>query len=236
MRLSRLACLLAATVLVVACGDGDADDQAADDLDGLEDELPEDLDDLLEPELDEVELDEDGKFRGQGVVVPIPDGWEVDPAGLESGVVIAGPPEGEGLPALAAAAGIERNPFLGFEGLGYEPTLEALRGLDPEGEAVVDEPVDLAGAERAHLLVFEALASPEVEGQESLPDTDQLVVLAEDSAEQVTIFNYTAETGSYDEEIQELILAEAGLDPDSEPAIPELPEGDQPGEPEAPES
>lgn len=223
MRPTHLATVLAGIALVAACTEAEPDEAAVDEPDAVEEELPDDLEGLLDAEPEDVEVDDDGNFRGQGVVVPVPDGWQVDPAALDAGLVTA-TPDMQGLPGLAAAAGIGDNPFLGFQGMDFEAALDAVRQLDPQADPTVDESVDIAGAERARLLVFEGLESPVAEGQEPLPDTDQMVVLAEDAAQGLAIFNYSAETGAYDDGIEQLLLAEAGFDADSEPTLPEMPE------------
>lgn len=223
MPVARIAALVAILAVAVACS---TPEPVATD-DPTVDELPEDLEgleDLLGPELEPVEPDADGNLRAQGVVVPIPEGWDVDPGALGSGLVLAVPPGSDGLPALVAAAGVEVNPFLGFQGLDYDGALAILRDLDPAGEATRDQEVAVAGAERAHLLVFEDLHTPTADGQPQLPDTDQLVILAEDADQRLAIFNYSTVAGAYEEAVEALLLTEAGFDPDSDPDLPELPE------------
>ena len=216
----RLAACVAAAALLVACGDGA--DQPEDA--GLETPGPdEQAEGEAAPEAEQPEI-VDGVFAGEGVVLPLGEGWEIDPNALQQGVVVAAPTGGEEEQLLIAAAAIEQNPLLGFDGVSYEEALELLRGLGGETPAT-DEEIDLAGAARAHLVIHEDL---EIEGEEET--TNQMNVIAEDDEGSLLLFNYAAITAAYDAELQDRLVAEGGFDPDSEPTIPVMPdpEGGEP--------
>ncbi len=161
----------------------------------------------------------DGAVRDHGVIVPIPAGWDVDAQAFAQGVVVTGPSEAPETAAILAASGVQDNPMLGLQGAGFDDALEAMRGIQSDGTLVTDEEISFAGAEQAWMLLFEGVA-----GQADMPDTDQLIVLAIDADAQIALFNYSSVTGEYDRDVEALLLADGGLDPDSSPIAPQMPD------------
>ena len=225
MSVHRIAPALAAVlVLAVACGADDdpaaTDPPETDQPDSPQSEDPDDPDVLVpEEDLGDLEIPEveDGVIRAQGVVLPIPDGWVVDDMALAQGLVGASPDDAQPTQLLLAGADIETSPMFGVQGEDFEGAVETFRGLVPDGPDV-DEEVALAGAERAQLLRFDELAV-----QEGQPPTTELVLIAEDAEGHLALFNYAAASEEFDDAIVDLLLADAGLDPDSEPTRPEEP-------------
>lgn len=226
MRLRNLTAAASAAVLLAACGgtdDGDpgaapeteSDDQT--EAEGAEEEPSdgETLGDLELPEADEFIAD--GEFRGQGVVLPIPDGWTVDDMALLQGLVSATADE-DRTQQLAAQA-VDTAQLGEDQQVTFDDVLEIQRSqfaqIDPELEPTVDETVEVDGATAAHRLRFEGV---QIEDQ---PSFDLDVVLAEDGEGRIALFNYAAPTEAFDEAIAELMLDGAGIDPDSEPPAPE---------------
>jgi hypothetical protein len=222
--LRLLAPLAAFALVTAACADDDADapadDQAApeEELDPDEELDPEDmeeLEDLLEGQ-EEMDLPdpnehvEDGVFRGVGVMLPTPEGWELDEMSFAQGMVVAFTEDR--LQTLAAqavdTADIE-------EDLDYDQLVETSRD-DLGGEPDADEEIEFAGADRAHLLRFDDLEAQE----EGAPENTLLTIIADDGAGQLAMFNYVAPTEDYDEDTEDLLLSQGGFDPDSEPEPP----------------
>ena len=230
MRLrTTLTSLAAASLLLAACGD-DADtadpDAAADDdaiQDELEDELEGELDGDLEDELlgdaeDPNEFVTDGVFQGQGILLPVPDGFELDEFAFAQGAVVATAGESQQL----AAEAIDMGELPDEQQVTYDEVIEQNLAQIPD-EPVSDEEVELDGASQARALQFDDLAAGApaagAEGEEP-PETTALIVFAEDGAGQLAVFNYLAETAEFDEAVSEQLLAVAGFDPDSDPTPP----------------
>jgi hypothetical protein len=219
------AALAAAALFVAACGDADPDTDPTEppaegdaapedgfdeeDLEGLEDLLG-DQGDLEDPN----ELVDDGVFRGAGVVLPVPEGWTLDPTAYAQGVVAAVNEAGN---QQLSAQAIDAEQI---ETLGQSADLDALLdNVRQLGEADVDEEVQLEGAERAHRLTYRDLPAQ----QEGLPETSATIVLAQDDRGYLAEFTVSAAAEDYDEALEDLLLDQAGFDPDSEPPSLELP-------------
>ena len=220
----------AATLVLAACGDDD--EQAApegDNGEGVENGAPDDM--LGDQDMDDVddpnEDVEDGIYRGMGVILPVPDGWSLDPMAAQQGTVAAMSEEGT-QQLVAQAIDVAE-----MEAMGQPMDLDTILDQQREGiqeeldiEPTADEEIDLDGAERAHRLTY-----TDVPGQqEDMPDSTATLVLAEDGNGLLAEFSFSAPTEEYDEDIEALLLAEAGFDPDSEPVEPMMPEPEpQPG-------
>lgn len=153
---------------------------------------------------------EDGAYRGEGVVLPVPDGFTLDQAAAAQGMVAA--VNADGTQQLTAQA-VDTD-SLGEQGqsLELEALLENVRGQIPQ-EPAVDEAVEISGAERAHRFTFLGLPPQQEGGLES----SVTIVLAEDGDGLLAEFVFAATSDAYEEELADLLLAEAGFDPDSEP-------------------
>jgi hypothetical protein len=227
-RLTRTAAMAAAAALVLAaCGD-DADDQQAAP-EGENDQSPEDLDeDALDDMMgDQEDVDdpnediEDGIYRGNGVILPVPDGWSLDPMAAQQGTIAAVSEEGT-QQLVAQAIDVAQMEEMG-QSMDLDTILEQQRdGIQEELgiEPTVDEEVELEGAERAHRLTYTDIPGQ----QEDMPDSTATLILAEDGDGLLAEFSFSAATEDYDEDVEALLLAEAGFDPDSEPAEPMMPE------------
>jgi hypothetical protein len=234
VRIRVLAPALAVVALIAACGDADdpattdgsatAESEADPEVDDPT-AAPE-TDDLLteepQPELDPQQtFDElgievgDTQARGVGVVLPLPAGWELDPGPATQGALFSTSGEAEPEQLLLGVAGIEDDPFSGFEGASFDEALEVIRGSVPQ-EPDRDEAVELAGARSAQVLEYEQIPG----GEEGGPDSYQAVLLAEDADGTLALFNYVALSGSEDRDFIDRLIDEAGFDPDSEPLPP----------------
>jgi hypothetical protein len=204
--------ILAAAVVLAACGGGDPAPevptvQAPETGFDPPDERP-----GLGPDDDVLELPRivDDTLRAEGVVLPVPEGWSVDETAFAQGLVGVSPGGEPPSQLLIASGAIESDPVFGVEGLSYDEILEAFAGLVPEGPAV-DEEVQIEGAERARLLRYNQVEM--MEGQEP---TDEVLLLVDAGGGQVALFNYAAPSAIFDEEVLQLLLDEAALDPDHE--------------------
>jgi hypothetical protein len=227
VRFRHVTAAATAAVLLAACGaDDDPDLGAAPDAENGVDEG--DLEDLLgegEDELDLPDPDEfitDGVFRGQGVVLPIPDGWSLDEFALMQGLVVATSDEDAGQQLAAQAVDASA---LEQEQIDFDELLDLQRNqfaeVDADLQPDLDEEIDVEGAERAHRLRFEDIAVPDPQGGEDQPPFTLDLVLAQDGDGTVALFNYAAPSDSYDESIADRMINEAGIDPDSEPPSPD---------------
>ncbi len=227
-RLVPLTVAALSALILAACGNGTGEtDDAAQDADQLPDELGEIEDELDLDEMEgELDLDdlmgdqddlpdpnenvEDGTFRGDGIVLPIPEGFELEPTAYMQGLVAA--VTEDGLQQIAGQA-------VDSTTLPDPLDLDELADANQEqlGEATSDEETDIAGATRARILRFDDVPG-QMEGQ---PDLSLLLVLAEDGEGEIAIFNYVAPSEDFDEDEAQARLADIGFDPDSSPPDPE---------------
>lgn len=230
MRFRRIPLLIATAIgaLVLAACDTDQPDDAAQpeevpedlgegdlDLDDLEGELDGemDLDDLFgDQEMpDPNEHVEDGVFRGDGIVLPIPEGFELEPNAYLQGLVAAVTPDG--LQQVAGqAVDTETMPD---QALSLDELAEA--NEEQFGPSVSDEETDVDGASRARQMYFDEIP-PQMEGD---PELSLVLIIAEDGEGEVAIFNYVAPSEDFDEAEAQELLAGVGFDPDSSPPDPE---------------
>jgi hypothetical protein len=214
-----------AALTLAACGDQDNGDDPTAQEDGQLDgeDLDEgDLEDLLgdDEELEDPnENIEDGVYRGSGVVLPIPDGWQIDPGAFQQGAILAlADDQSQQLSARAIDA--EEAEAAG-QPMDLDTLLDMIRE-DVGEDADVDEEIELEGAATAHRLTYLDLPSQ----QEGAPDSSVTILIAEDGNGNVGEFTYAAEPDNYDEDIADLLATDAGFDPDSEP--PAMPQAPQP--------
>lgn len=232
-RFTRSAAVAAAAALALAaCGGDDAgdDEQAASeepDTENSEDLDEDELEDLLGDQQDMEDPNddvEDGVYRGNGVILPVPDGFSIDPGAFQQGMVAAVSEGGE-QQLTAQAIDVAEAEEAG-QPMDLDTLLDTVR--EQVGvEADVDEEVDLEGAERAHRLTYTNLPAQ----QEGAPESSATLILAEDGDGLVGEFAFSAAADDYDESFETLLLDTAGFDPDSEPPEPMM---QQP--PPAPES
>jgi len=187
---------------------GDAADEEELDEEALEDLLAE-QEDLPDPNEDV----EDGIYRGNGVVLPVPEGWSIDPGALAQGVVAAFPEDGA-QQLTARAVDPEQAEGGGDEPIELESLVDGVRQQIGQ-DADTDEEIELAGADRAYRLTYLDLPGQ----QEGQPDAGLTLVVAE-SAGLLGEFVYSAGSADYDEQIASLLVDEAGFDPDSEVPAP----------------
>ncbi len=227
-----LALTAVAGLLAAGCGDAQdagepgSDEQATSDApseDGSQDpdldaddggQAPADGTGVADPN-DDIE---DGVYRGNGVALPVPDGWSIDPAAFQQGVVAATP--ADGAQQLTAQAIDTTQAGTGAERLDIETLLDGVRQQiqqDPE----TDEQVEVDGADSAQRLTYLQLPAQ----QEGQPETSATIVIAE-TGDLVGEFVYSAAGDDYDEAIADVLVDEAGFDPDSEPTP--LPQPAQP--------
>ncbi len=224
-RATALAATALAALVLAACGDGgdsaDPDDAATEDAatDGTEAEGSSDGDQQALGELEDLDLEDpnelvsDGRFAGNGIVLPSPEGWTFDEMAFASGIALATGPEG-----TQQIAGEAVDPEDLPEPLTFEDVLQANRetaGQEPE----VDQEVELAGAARAQQLRYLDVPSQ----QEGSPDTSVVLLIAERDDGILGVFNYAAASEDFDDAIADQLLATAGFDPDSDPAEPAIP-------------
>lgn len=232
MRISRraraTAVAAAAALALTACG-GDGDDAEGDPAAETE-EGTESEDGAGEGEGDAAgdgqaapdpsENIEDGVYYGNGVALPVPDGFSIEPAMLAQGLVAAVSEDGS-QQLTAQAIDMEEASQSGSEVPELDELLESVRSQVGE-EPDTDEEVELANAERAQQLTFTNMPGQ----QEGAPETSTSVVLAESGDGLVGEFTYSAEADSFDDATADVLVADAGFDPDSEP--PEMPQQGQP--------
>ena len=226
----------AAALALAACGE-DNDDQALPEdgeaTDELEDLDGDALDDMLgdQEDLEDPNEDiEDGIYRGIGIVLPVPDGWQIDPQAVQQGAVVA-LSEDQTQQIVGMAANDEEH----WQAITQLPAdVEAILDvIRPEigDELTVDEEVEIEGAERAHRLTIEDMPPPEGQpGAEEMGNSSQTVIFAEGGDGTMAQFAVAAAADDYDASFADLLLAEAGFDPDSEPPEPMMqqppPEGE----------
>ena len=238
MRIRSTLTMFAAAGLLAACGaDDDPQEQDAAPEDGVEE--PEGDLDGLEGELEDGDLEDpndlisDGVFRGQGVLLPVPDDFVLDQQSFTMGQIVAT----TGFDAEDPEAGDPEQVLVGTaqdiseapeeEDLSLDGIIDTMLGqgqLEPSEQ----EDVDLENANEARALFFD-----EIEGQPG-PDGEEpaaqqgLVVIALDGADQLAQFEYVAEQEFYDEGVEQQLLDGAGFDPDSDPLPPQPPMEQQP--------
>jgi hypothetical protein len=225
VRVRRTLALAATAALVAACGaadDGPAaqppdEQQAPEEPDAAPGADPEGPDaEADDPFGDAPELEDpneqvaDGHFRGEGIVLPVPEGWRVDEMAFAQGLVLAMPDGGAEQFAGQAVDTAEID-----EDIDLDELIAANREQFESGPTQ-DEEVELEGAARAHLLRFDEL-QPQQEGQ---PEGSLLLLMADDGDGRIAVFNYAAPTDDYDDDHAQLLLGSAGFDPDSDPSPP----------------
>lgn len=192
--------------------DSGTEDPAADD--GADPEGQTAPEDPLAGLPDYQELVDDGTFRGQGIVMPVPDGWQFDPMAQIQGQVLASA-EG-GLQQIGGqAVDVEGLP----EPLTFDELVENNRS-QLGAEPTVDEDIEIDGATEARQLRYDGLP-PQQEGQ---PEISLLLILADNGDGRLAVFNYAAATDEFEDANAERLVDLAGFDPESDPAPPELPE------------
>jgi hypothetical protein len=208
-----LALTAVAGLVLVGCGaEQEADapaptDQASDIAEGDRTDAPEDPNDDIE----------DGRYRGNGVVLPVPEGWSLDPMAFSQGLVAA--VSGDGTQQMTAQAIDTEQAQAAGQPMELDVLLDGIRQQIGQ-DADVDEEIRVDGAERAHQLTYLELPPQ----QEGAPEVSVTLVLAEDGQGLVGEFVYSAATESYDSDTASLLVADAGFDPDSEPpAMPPPP-------------
>jgi hypothetical protein len=222
VRIRKTLALAATAALVAACGTTDDDpgaqapedqQQQAPEEPGAEGESPfgEDMPELEDPN----EQVSDGSYRGEGILLPVPEGWRVDEMAFAQGLILAMPESGNEQFAGQAVDTAD----LGEE-IDFDELVEANRDQFEEAPSE-DEEIELEGAARAHLLRFDDVA-PQQDGE---PDGTLLLVMADDGEGRIAVFNYAAPSDDYDDANADLLLSAAGFDPDSQPTPP-LPMGE----------
>lgn len=198
-------------------GDNGQDDPGQNDPgeQELSDEDLGELEDLLaeqEDRPDPNEQVEDGVFRGDGIVMPVPDGYQLDPTAYMQGLVAAVTEDGSH--QIAGQA-------VDTETLPDAPDLQELVEANREqfGEPASDESIEVAGATEARQLRYDTLPS-QAEGQ---PDLTLLLIVADNGDGRLAVFNYVAPADEYDNEEAEATLSTVGFDPDSSPEPPPAP-------------
>jgi hypothetical protein len=211
VRIRRTLALAAAAAMLAACGTTD-DEPAAQPPE--EQQAPEEPGAGEDPFADQPELEDpneqvaDGAYRGEGIVLPVPDGWRVDEMAFAQGLVLAMPEAGNEQLAGQAVDTADLEEDIDFD------ELVAANRDQFESAPTEDEEVELQGAAQAHLLRFDGLA-PQQEGQ---PEGSLLLIMADDGEGRIAVFNYAAPTDDYDEQQADLLLSAAGFDPDSAPS------------------
>jgi hypothetical protein len=226
LRRRAITTVAAAALLLAACGSSpdDGDDAAAPEATPEEQQEP----GLDDPDLEPADPEDpfaglpdlqamvdDGTFRGEGIILPIPEGWQFEPTAQLQGQVLA--TEGdEGLQQIfGQAVDVADLP----EPLTFEELLESNREQFEE-EPQVDEEIELAGAEQAHQLRYDALGPT----QEGMPEVSIVLIVAEDGDGRLGSFNYAAATEDFEDATAEQFLSVTGFDADSDPTPPQLPD------------
>lgn len=227
-----LALTAVAGMLLAGCGDGQSDDEAQEAPAQTEGTSQPDTETTEGSEPDEKapgdptgsgqamedpnEDVEDGVYRGNGVVLPVPDGWSMDPTAISQGVVAA--VSEDGTQQMTARAVETEDTEAAGQAMDLDSLVDSVReqvGQDAE----VDEGVELDGAERAHRLTYLDLPAQ----QEGGPDSSATIVIAEGDG-LVGEFALSAPTENYDKDAASLLVEQAGFDPNSEPpALPQQP-------------
>jgi hypothetical protein len=213
VRIRKTLALAATAALVAACGAADDEDPSTQPQDGQE--APQDGADA-DPFGDQPELTDpneqiaDGSYRGEGIVLPVPDGWRLDEMAFAQGLVLAMPDDGS-QQFFGQAVDTDDLP----EEIDFDELVTANRDQFEVGPTE-DEEIELEGAARAHLLRFDELPAQ----QEGEPTGTLVLVIADDGDGQIAVFNYAAASDDFDEDSADLLLSAAGFDPDSDPSPP----------------
>lgn len=164
-----------------------------------------------------------GRFTGQGVIVPVPDGWDVDRNNLAAGQVIVTPGDIVDTQRIVVADDVLTSPYSGLEGDSLKELVRQVRRARDD-EPLVDKALKkFKGAERAHQLLFEtASRTGATEGTEGTPPPGppvrELMILAESPDGQFALFYYRALKADFNPGLARRLRKQAGLDPDSEPS------------------
>jgi hypothetical protein len=210
---------MAAAITLAACtGEEPAEDPEAvgalEELDdGLFDALGED-EDPFEGMDDPNEQISDGVFAANGVQLPAPEGWSFDPFAFASGIALSTSPDGS---AQLHAEAVD--PADLDVPLTYEEVVEANRDSVDQAPDV-DEEVDLPGARRALHLRYLGLEAHEDAPEGQPADSSVVLLIAERDDGVLGVFSYAASTEDFDDEVADLLLRNAGFDPDSDPLGP----------------
>lgn len=242
MRIRSLVAAFTAAVAVVACTDSDDPSPSADDASQVEESADgEDSADDEDSTTAEGELEEDrdledpneqvadGEFRGEGVVMPALKEWSFDEFAYAQGLILASSPDGQ---QQIAGQAVDNDDLPEEQQVDLDELIEANLTQFPDSPSV-DESVEIEGADRAHLLRFDDVASQ----QEDQPESTVLIVLASTEDGRIGVFNYAAFSEDFDEDSADALLAGVGFDPDSSPPEPMTspqPAPEQPAPEEAP--
>lgn len=213
--------LLAAGALGLAACGGDEpaeDPEAVGELEELDDDLADALgngEDPTEGLDDPNERISNGVFAANGVLLPAPEDWSFDPFAFASGIALSTSPDGS-----SQLHGEAVNPADLDAELTYEEVVQANRdsvAQDPD----IEEEVELPGASRALHLRYLGLEAPEDAPEGQPADTSVVLLIAEREDGVLGVFSYAAATDEFDDAVADLLLANAGFDPDSDPIGPE---------------
>ena len=219
------AVIAAAGLLLAGCGDGEQAGQEPTDGQTGTEQTSGTATEGSAP--DPAENIEDGVYAGNGVLLPVPDGFTVNPQALSQGIVAAVSQNGS---QQLTGQAVDTSQLQGqSQDLDLDTLVDSVRS-QIQAEPAVDEEVELANAERAHRLTYLEMpaqnqATP-TEGTESAAPqlNSATIVLAESGDGLVGEFSYSASAEAYDQEIADVLVAEAGFDPDSDPpAVPQQP-------------
>lgn len=220
-----LVALTAASGLLLAGCSGGGDEAAQDPTNG-QTGTEQSTGAAQDPAQDPSQDIEDGVYAGSGVLLPVPDGFSVNPQALAQGMVAA--VSDDGTQQLTAQA-VDTTQLQGQnQDLDLPTLVDSVRG-QIEQEPAVDEEIELANAENAHRLTY--LEMPSQGGAQggategAQPPSSATIVIAESGDGLIGEFSFSAAASDYDEETAELLLAEAGFDPESEP--PQMPQPQQ---------
>ena len=217
------AVIAAAGLLLAGCGDSEPSGQEpTDGQTGTEQASGAATDGAGQAPAENIE---DGVYAGNGVLLPVPDGFTVNQQALSQGIVAAVSQNGS---QQLTAQAVDTAQLQGQgQDLDLDTLVESVRS-QIQAEPTVDEEVELANAERAHRLTYLEMpaqnqATP-TEGTESAAPqlNSATIVIAESGDGVVGEFSFSASAEEYDQAIADRLVAEAGFDPDSDPpAVPQ---------------
>lgn len=217
---------VAAALLLGACADAGEDEAAPDDTgteetDGGDDPAAEDGEQLDPEELEELLAEqqqdledpnedvENGVYRGQGIVMPVPDGYSLDPTAFMQGLLAAVTEDGSN---QIAAQAVDQDTLP--EPIDIAELIES--NSAQFGEPSLNESIEVDGAEEARQVRYDTLPAQ----QQGQPDLTLLLIAADNGDGRLAIFNYVAPADEYDDEAAQEILSTVGFDPNSDPAAP----------------